>query len=69
MMAMASAKTNIETKLGTLLRRERQLRQEEITTEIVELAAGAEASRSSHSWTVDRNYQQGRFAAPSRARD
>jgi F-type H+-transporting ATPase subunit gamma len=49
MMAMASAKTNIETKLGTLLRRERQLRQEEITTEIVELAAGAEASQSSHS--------------------
>ena len=48
MMAMASAKTNIETKLGTLLRRERQLRQEEITTEIVELAAGAEASQSSH---------------------
>jgi F-type H+-transporting ATPase subunit gamma len=43
MMAMASAKTNIETKLGTLLRRERQLRQEEITTEIVELTAGAEA--------------------------
>ena len=49
MMAMASAKTNIETKLGTLLRRERQLRQEEITTEIVELAAGAAASQSSHS--------------------
>jgi F-type H+-transporting ATPase subunit gamma len=49
MMAMASAKTNIETKLGTLLRRERQLRQEEITTEIVELAAGAEVSQSSDS--------------------
>jgi F-type H+-transporting ATPase subunit gamma len=43
MMAMASAKTNIETKLIGLSQRERQLRQEEITTEIVELAAGAEA--------------------------
>jgi F-type H+-transporting ATPase subunit gamma len=43
MMAMASAKTNIETKLTTLAQRERQVRQEEITTEIVELAAGAEA--------------------------
>ena len=47
MMAMASAKTNIETKLADLSQRERQLRQQEITTEIVELAAGAEASRSS----------------------
>ncbi len=47
MMAMASAKTNIETKLETLSQRERQLRQEEITTEIVELAAGAEAARRS----------------------
>jgi F-type H+-transporting ATPase subunit gamma len=47
MMAMASAKTNIETKLAGLSQRERQLRQQEITTEIVELAAGAEASRSS----------------------
>jgi F-type H+-transporting ATPase subunit gamma len=45
MMTMASAKTNIVTKLGTLSRSERQLRQEEITMEIVELAAGAEASK------------------------
>jgi F-type H+-transporting ATPase subunit gamma len=43
MMAMAAAKTNIESKLRGLSRREHQLRQEEITTEIVELAAGAEA--------------------------
>ena len=43
MMAMAAAKTNIESKLGGLSQREHQLRQEEITTEIVELAAGAEA--------------------------
>jgi F-type H+-transporting ATPase subunit gamma len=47
MMAMASAKTNIGTKLTGLSQRERQLRQEEITTEIVELATGAEASQSS----------------------
>ncbi|MGP0092716.1 MAG: F0F1 ATP synthase subunit gamma [Xanthobacteraceae bacterium] len=46
MLAMASTKTNIEAKLAGLSQRERQLRQEEITTEIVELAAGAEASRS-----------------------
>jgi F-type H+-transporting ATPase subunit gamma len=46
MMAMASAKTNVETKLAALFQRERQLRQQEITTEIVELAAGAEASQS-----------------------
>ena len=44
MMAMASAKSNIGTKLAALSRREQQLRQEEITTEIVELATGAEAS-------------------------
>jgi F-type H+-transporting ATPase subunit gamma len=43
MMAMAAAKTNIETKLRGLSQRENQLRQEEITTEIVELATGAEA--------------------------
>ncbi len=42
MMAMTSAKTNIATKLNTLSMRERQLRQEEITTEIIELAAGSE---------------------------
>jgi F-type H+-transporting ATPase subunit gamma len=47
MMTMASAKTNVERKLTTLLQLARQLRQEEITTEIVELAAGAEASQSS----------------------
>jgi F-type H+-transporting ATPase subunit gamma len=45
MTAMVAAKNNTEARLATLSRRERQLRQEEITTEIVELAAGAEASR------------------------
>ncbi len=43
MLAMTSATTNIDTKLGGLSQREHQLRQEEITTEIVELAAGAQA--------------------------
>lgn len=43
MLAMASAKTNIELKLSRLSQRERHLRQEQITSEIVELAAGAEA--------------------------
>jgi F-type H+-transporting ATPase subunit gamma len=45
MIAMVAAKNNTETKLAGLWQRERQLRQEEITTEIVELAAGAEALR------------------------
>jgi F-type H+-transporting ATPase subunit gamma len=43
MLAMASARTNIGSKLTDLSGRERQLRQEEITTEIIELAAGSEA--------------------------
>jgi F-type H+-transporting ATPase subunit gamma len=45
MIAMLSARSNIERKLATLSGHERQLRQEEITTEVVELAAGAEASK------------------------
>jgi len=45
MIAMLAARSNIETKLVALSQRERQLRQEEITTEVVELAAGAEASK------------------------
>ena len=48
MLAMLAARNNIETKLGLLTRRERQLRQQEITTEVVELAAGAEASQANH---------------------
>lgn len=43
--AMVAAKSNIETKLAALSQREHQLRQQEVTTEIIELAAGAEASR------------------------
>jgi len=46
MTAMVAAKNNTERTLTALLQRERQLRQEEITTEIVELAAGAEALRN-----------------------
>jgi len=49
MVAMVAAKNNTETKLAALVQRERQLRQEEITTEIIELAAGAEASRTTAS--------------------
>jgi F-type H+-transporting ATPase subunit gamma len=37
MLAMASAKTNIENKLATLSKRERKVRQDEITLEIMEL--------------------------------
>lgn len=44
MIAMVAAKNNTETTVARLVQRERQLRQEEITTEIVELAAGAQAS-------------------------
>ncbi len=44
MIAMLAARNNIETKLNALSNRERQLRQREITTEVVELAAGAAAS-------------------------
>ncbi|HLK82509.1 MAG TPA: F0F1 ATP synthase subunit gamma [Xanthobacteraceae bacterium] len=43
MMAMAAAKTNIESKLASFSQRAHQLRQEEITNEIVELAAVAAA--------------------------
>lgn len=43
MLSMTAARTNIQGKIAELSRRGRQLRQEEITTEIIELAAGAEA--------------------------
>lgn len=46
MIAMLAAKNNTDAKLASLTRREQQLRQEEITTEIVELAAGAAAART-----------------------
>lgn len=43
MRAMIAAHTNVENTLDTLVARSRQLRQEEITNEIVELAGGAAA--------------------------
>ncbi len=43
MLAMSAAKENVSRKLGELQRRERQLRQEEITNEVIELAAGTDA--------------------------
>jgi F-type H+-transporting ATPase subunit gamma len=46
MTAMVAAKNNTDAKLATLRQREQRLRQEEITTEIIELAAGAEALRT-----------------------
>jgi F-type H+-transporting ATPase subunit gamma len=49
MAAMTAARTNIEEKLGALERSQRHLRQEEITTEIVELATGAAASSAAFS--------------------
>ncbi len=45
MMTMTAARHNISGRLEALTHREQQLRQEEITNEIVELAAGAEALR------------------------
>lgn len=46
MTAMVAAKNNTEAKLATLQQREQRLRQGEITTEIIELAAGAEALKT-----------------------
>jgi F-type H+-transporting ATPase subunit gamma len=46
MEAMASARTQIERQLSTLQATQRIVRQEEITAEIIELAAGETASRS-----------------------
>lgn len=44
--AMAAAKTNVETRLEALQAEERLSRQEEITAEVVELAAGARFRRA-----------------------
>ena len=48
MEAMASARNQIERQLSALQATQRQVRQEEITAEIIELAAGETASRSDH---------------------
>jgi len=47
MMVMAAAKGNIDAKLEGLARREHETRQQEITAEVIELAAGAEAIKVS----------------------
>ncbi len=46
MEAMALAHNHVERQLGSLRARQRQVRQEEITAEIIELATGETASRS-----------------------
>jgi F-type H+-transporting ATPase subunit gamma len=48
MEAMASAHNQIERQLSTLRAAQRLVRQEEITAEVIELAAGERASRSNH---------------------
>ncbi len=45
MATMAAAKTNIDGKLAALQAQERRIRQEEVTAEVVELAAGARARK------------------------
>jgi F-type H+-transporting ATPase subunit gamma len=46
MEAMAAARNQIERQLSSLRATQRHVRQEEITAEIIELAAGAQASQS-----------------------
>ena len=45
MLAMAAARTNIQTKLEALRQAERQHRQQKTTAEILELSTGASALR------------------------
>ena len=45
MEAMAAARSGIERQLSSLQAKQRQVRQEEITAEIIELAAGVTASQ------------------------
>ena len=47
MRAMIAARTNVANTLDGLVARSRQLRQEEITNEIIELAGGAAANAQS----------------------
>jgi F-type H+-transporting ATPase subunit gamma len=48
MEAMAAAHNQIERQLSALRARQQNVRQEEITAEIIELAAGETASRSGY---------------------
>lgn len=49
MMAMLSARTNVQTRLDELTATARRMRQEEITAEVIELAAGVEAKAGTES--------------------
>ena len=61
MSAMAQARSQIERQLGELKARERHVRQDAITAEIIELAAGELANRS------DRRKHRTREGAPSKS--
>ena len=65
MEAMAAARNQIERQLSALQATQRQVRQEEITAEIIELAAGETASRSRPHPTA---FPQPRGARPEQAR-
>ena len=54
MLTMGAARTNIQNKLVGLARLERQMRQQEITAEVLELSTGAEASIGSASTAARR---------------
>jgi histidine ammonia-lyase len=56
METMAAARHQIEHQLSTLQAIQRQLRQEEITAEIIELAAGETASNAESGMTNQRSY-------------
>jgi len=60
MEAMASARQQIERQLSSLRATQRIVRQEEITAEIIELAAGETASRSDHKRSQPQNDRDGR---------
>jgi F-type H+-transporting ATPase subunit gamma len=60
MEAMASARQQIERQLSSLRATQRIVRQEEITAEIIELAAGETASRSDHKRSQPLNDRDGR---------
>jgi F-type H+-transporting ATPase subunit gamma len=53
MIVMTKAQAQIERELGKLEATERRVRQEEITAEIIEIAAGEMASRHNHQAGVD----------------
>jgi F-type H+-transporting ATPase subunit gamma len=54
MRVMMSARTNVDNKLDALTARARQVRQEEITNEIIELAGGTLASRGTQIITTNK---------------